>query len=137
MVLDLDHFKQINDTHGHLAGDEVLRWAAARLRNALRETDFIGRYGGEEFVVVLPETDVKIAAELAEALRRLIGAQPVKFEAKTIPVTVSIGVTELHPGAADYQVMFREADRALYRAKAEGRNRVICFEHVPAVSALA
>jgi len=137
MVLDLDHFKQINDTHGHLAGDEVLRWTAARLRSALRETDFIGRYGGEEFVVVLPESDIKTAAELAEALRRLISAQPVKFEAKTILVTVSIGVSEFHPGTTDYQVMFREADRALYRAKAEGRNRVVCFEHAPAASALA
>lgn len=135
MVLDLDHFKQINDSHGHLAGDEVLRWAAARLRNALRETDFIGRYGGEEFVVVLPETDIKTAAELAEALRRLIGAQPVKFEAKAIAVTVSIGVSEFRPGTTDYQVMFREADRALYRAKAEGRNRVVCFEHAPAALA--
>lgn len=123
-VVDLDHFKRVNDNHGHLAGDAVLREIGTRLRVELRETDFVGRFGGEEFVVILPNTKLHGALRLAEILRRLVEENPVHFEGKALPITASIGVAEMSASHQSYKEIFSDADRALYQAKEEGRNCV-------------
>ncbi len=127
LMIDLDHFKKINDTLGHLAGDKVLSEVGRRLGKAVRETDFIGRYGGEEFVVILPETHTSDAALIAEKMRELIAERPVFFEGRPINVTVSIGVAELNSGMTNYEEVFQCADRALYISKENGRNQITCF----------
>ncbi len=127
-IVDLDHFKQINDTYGHMAGDEVLRQVSEDIRSCIRETDFVGRYGGEEIVVILPETDIETAKTIAEKIRNTIESHPVRFEDVTIEVTSSIGLSNLRPEHEDYHEVFAEADEALYRAKEEGRNRVVVSE---------
>ncbi|HKJ70702.1 MAG TPA: diguanylate cyclase, partial [Gammaproteobacteria bacterium] len=121
LVVDLDHFKAINDHHGHEVGDDVLRAVAQAIEEEFQEVDLIARYGGEEFVVVLEETDRDQAAERAEGLRRRITELT-----GDVPVTASIGISAHESGepARDYNRLFREADQALYRAKDEGRNRV-------------
>ncbi len=120
LLMDVDHFKAFNDTFGHPAGDDVLKEVAATLRKAARTTDFVARYGGEEFVVLLPDTDYAGAMVLAERCRRAIAGQPWDRR----PVTVSVGVATLALGATDGSALVREADEALYRSKAAGRNRV-------------
>ncbi len=127
-VVDLDHFKHINDNYGHMAGDEVLRQVSNHIRSCIRETDFVGRYGGEEIVVILPETDIKTAHLIAEKIRETIEAHPVHFNGETIKVTSSIGISNLRPEHKDYHEVFAEADEALYRAKESGRNRVVVFK---------
>ena len=127
LMVDLDHFKNINDTLGHLAGDKVLSEVGRRLGKAVRETDFIGRYGGEEFVVILPETHVADAAQIAEKMRELIAERPVFFEGRPIGVTASIGVAELDSSMTHCEEVFQSADKALYLSKDSGRNRVTCF----------
>ncbi|BBG65770.1 diguanylate cyclase/phosphodiesterase (GGDEF & EAL domains) with PAS/PAC sensor [Hydrogenimonas sp.] len=127
-VVDLDHFKHINDNFGHMAGDEVLRQVSEHIRSCIRETDFVGRYGGEEIVVILPETDIKTAKVIAEKIRETIEANPVEFEGQTINVTSSIGVSNLRPEHKDYLEVFAEADEALYHAKENGRNMVVVSE---------
>ena len=127
-VVDLDHFKHINDNYGHMAGDEVLRQVSNHIRSCIRETDFVGRYGGEEIVVILPETDIKTAHLIAEKIRETIEAHPVYFNGDTIKVTSSIGISNLRPEHKDYHEVFAEADEALYRAKESGRNRVVVFK---------
>ena len=124
MMLDLDHFKAINDTHGHAAGDLVLRAVADSAKSNFREIDLFGRFGGEEFAVILPETDLETALVIAERLRAGVEAVRVVSEADEIRVTVSVGVTESKGGAADVASLLKRADRALYAAKASGRNRV-------------
>jgi len=121
LVVDIDHFKAINDTHGHEVGDRVLVEVARRLREVIRGSDLLARWGGEEFVVLLPETDLFGALELGERLREAIAAEPCE-EAGT--VTVSIGVAQAVPGES-VRRLFSRADAALYRAKAEGRDRVL------------
>lgn len=123
-VLDLDRFKQVNDSYGHLAGDAVLREVGARLRTELRETDFVGRYGGEEFVVIFTNTTLQDSLRLAEVLRRLVASSPVHIEGQLLPVTVSIGVAPLLPAHQSYKAIFADADQALYHAKGQGRDRV-------------
>lgn len=123
-VVDLDFFKKVNDGYGHLAGDAVLREVGSRLRAELRETDFVGRFGGEEFVVILPNTDLKGALLLAEILRRLIEESPVHFEAQVLPISASIGVAEMNASHQSYKGIFSDADLALYHAKDRGRNCV-------------
>jgi diguanylate cyclase (GGDEF)-like protein len=130
MVLDLDHFKKINDTYGHLGGDAVLRSLGILLRTHLRETDIAGRYGGEEFVIVLPETGLDAAKKVAEHLRALIEKMAVDFEGLLIPVTCSIGVGVLRPEHAELKALLHEADAALYRSKQAGRNRVTDFASI-------
>lgn len=126
LLLDLDHFKAINDTYGHLAGDAVLRELADVLRNSIRTTDFAARYGGEEFVVILPHTDEAQGHMLAERLRHRIEQCRVQHHGVQLSATVSIGVAGFRPGAfANVEELVREADRALYLAKANGRN-VVC-----------
>jgi len=133
LFVDADHFKQINDEHGHAAGDQVLVALAQRLRARLRNSDLPTRYGGEEFAVLLPETDLPNALLLADQIRSSIASAEVTLESVgTIQVTVSIGVAELDP--ADQQrnageAMLRAADRAVYQAKADGRNCVRAFEN--------
>ena len=121
LIVDLDHFKHINDTHGHEVGDEVLKGVAQALEEEFQEVDLIARYGGEEFVVVLDQTDRNLAAERAEGLRSRLADLPLR-----VPVTASIGISAHQPGepARDYNQLFREADQALYKAKNSGRNRV-------------
>jgi diguanylate cyclase (GGDEF)-like protein len=127
IIVDLDHFKRVNDTYGHLAGDEVLRQAARIIKNALRTEDFVGRYGGEEFLVVARGTSAAQAVDLAERLRRAMSDAPIRFEQESIAVTMSAGVASLAdcaPGK-DRQSLLSSADERLYSAKDAGRNRVV------------
>ncbi|MEM9972475.1 MAG: GGDEF domain-containing protein, partial [Pseudomonadota bacterium] len=139
MIVDIDHFKRINDTHGHAAGDAVLVEVARRMKDNLRTIDMVARYGGEEFLVVLPGTELSKAGPAADRLRRMIGSVPVDIEGgKRVRVTVSIGVSVCSPDdfetekqpvfshRTDEQVkrLIEAADRALYLAKETGRNRV-------------
>lgn len=123
LMLDIDHFKKINDDFGHQAGDEVLRCTALILRNAARPSDFVARYGGEEFTAVLPNTDAQGAYLLAERLRQTVEEQIVEPR----PLTISIGVASLTPGESTRSLVAR-ADKALYDAKNSGRNRVATAE---------
>jgi len=126
LVLDVDHFKKVNDSHGHVAGDVVLVELARRMLQLTRSTDLSARYGGEEFVVVMPETDLAVASIVAERLRQGIGATPFPAgrDAPPLPITVSIGIAALMPGTETPEDLFRAADEALFRAKREGRDRV-------------
>jgi diguanylate cyclase (GGDEF)-like protein len=123
VMIDVDHFKDINDEHGHPAGDQVLRRIAERMRAAVRAHDDVGRWGGEEFVAILPGTDLGHAAEIAERMRRNIANEPIQIEQRQIHVTISQGVVTLEGGEALDGLVAR-ADAAMYRAKREGRNRV-------------
>ncbi|MFN3767174.1 MAG: diguanylate cyclase domain-containing protein [Ectopseudomonas guguanensis] len=127
VLLDLDNFKLINDQHGHLAGDEVLRRFAEQLRAALRQSDVLCRWGGEEFILLLKNTDRHAAHELAEKLRQYCAAQRYPVGDETLQVTVSLGLSQWQPGEALHDLLGR-TDRALYRAKQGGRDRV-CEEH--------
>ncbi len=124
MIIDLDHFKNVNDTYGHMAGDEVLREISSRITSCLRETDFIGRYGGEELVVILPMTTLHVATKVATVILETISAEPVTFESQQIRTTASIGMSCLREKHTDHLKVFAEADEALYRAKEHGRNRI-------------
>jgi two-component system, cell cycle response regulator len=123
LMLDIDHFKKINDTHGHLTGDSVLRGLAAILQKRLRPSDRLGRYGGEEFCAILPETSLTSAAHMAEELRKLVETYAFSAENREVRVTISIGASSLDEGmqAAD---LYRTADEKLYEAKRAGRNKV-------------
>jgi diguanylate cyclase (GGDEF)-like protein len=122
--LDLDHFKSINDRYGHAAGDAVLVAVARRVAAQLRADDVLGRWGGEEFVAVLPGAPPEVVRAMGERIRRAVEAEPVVVEAERIPVTVSVGVAMLAADASDSAVLLQRADEALYRAKDNGRNRV-------------
>ncbi len=130
LFIDLDHFKQINDTWGHRAGDAILCEVASRLRSALHQGDFVGRYGGEEFVVLLANVDVSEATLIAERLRVCVAAPPCTWEIEDtqmiaeIPVTASIGVAVYRLHGVTLKSLIELADRAMYRAKQTGRNRV-------------
>ena len=122
-MLDLDHFKRINDGYGHLAGDKVLKIIANVLRKRLRSTDFIARFGGEEFVLLMPNSSLVDALAVGEVLRAAIEACPFHFKGEPVTVTVSMGVAQFQPGERS-DLALKRADAALYRAKAAGRNRV-------------
>lgn len=122
-ILDLDHFKRINDGYGHLAGDKVLKIIAGQLRKRLRASDFIARFGGEEFVILLPATPMDEGLALLERLREGIEQCPFHFKGERVTVTVSMGITLFTPGERS-DVVLKRADEALYRAKHEGRNRI-------------
>jgi two-component system, cell cycle response regulator len=125
MMCDLDHFKQVNDQHGHAAGDDVLREVARRLQQSVRSYDMVGRYGGEEFLVALNRCDPRSAVARAENLRAVISGKPVLARGKPLQVTVSIGLAlSSDYRSCDVDEIIRKADSALYAAKAAGRNRV-------------
>ncbi|WP_248914622.1 GGDEF domain-containing protein [Pseudomonas moorei] len=122
-MLDLDHFKRINDNYGHLAGDKVLKLIASVLRKRLRSTDFIARFGGEEFVLLMPSTVPAAGMKLLELLRASIEACPFHFKGERVTITISMGLTAFRPGEHS-DLVLKRADQALYRAKNAGRNRV-------------
>lgn len=125
IIFDLDHFKKINDTYGHLAGDYILADTCHIVsQKALRGSDTLGRYGGEEFMIVLAETKLQAACSLAERIRMIVEEHEFKFEGKIIPVTLSLGVTELDTSVESSESLIKRADHALYNAKNSGRNRV-------------
>ena len=131
IMLDVDHFKSINDNHGHPAGDKVLRVIAQTIKQVIREGDQVGRYGGEEFLLVLPETDLKGAQAQAEGIRSAIENLNIYVDQKEIPVTASLGIATKYPAESDYEGALKRADDALYQAKNLGRNRVelICLSN--------
>ncbi|GAA4558137.1 GGDEF domain-containing protein [Planotetraspora kaengkrachanensis] len=131
IIIDIDHFKRVNDTHGHLVGDQVLIEVAATLRSQLREYDVVGRFGGEEFVVLLPRADLTEARRIAERLRTRVGRMAVAADHVMVSVTVSAGVAIMNTHGEDLIELLAAADLALYRAKALGRDR-ICLPATPA-----
>jgi two-component system cell cycle response regulator len=126
LVLDIDHFKAINDSGGHAAGDDVLREFSRRVRKAVRGIDLACRLGGEEFVVAMPDTDAALALLVGERIRQKIGGEPFHVDdaGRTFKVTVSIGIASLSSAEDTPQGLLKRADDALYRAKREGRDRV-------------
>jgi len=125
LMFDLDHFKQINDTQGHLAGDQVLRDMAQIIKQRIRKEECFARYGGEEFCVVLPESGPDKARTFAEKIRKMVEDHPFAFEGKPIPVTVSMGVADLTSDMTEPLQFIKVADANLYKAKKAGRNRVV------------
>jgi diguanylate cyclase (GGDEF)-like protein len=124
MMLDLDHFKQVNDQYGHMVGDQVLQEFARRCSSSVREIDLVGRYGGEELIILLPETDRPTSMQVAERLLSTIAGTPIKIFDKEISVTASIGVAAQDENTTDLETLIARADQAMYIAKHKGRNRV-------------
>ena len=125
LMFDIDHFKSINDTHGHLTGDAVLKELSKRLLGRIRREELLARYGGEEFAAVLPETDHAGAMIFGEQIRRLVADEAFEYEGDRFPVTISVGVATVEGEDIDALAFIKRADDNLYRAKREGRNRVI------------
>lgn len=128
IMFDIDHFKKVNDTYGHQAGDEVIRQTARTLLASIRTTDIAGRYGGEEFAVILIDTNAEQSLYLAERLRRKIESLTVKFEALEICYTISLGVAQADPDMQDHSQWIVAADQALYQAKHGGRNQAVVYD---------
>jgi two-component system, cell cycle response regulator len=124
VMIDIDHFKKINDSFGHLAGDAVLKEVASTIRTRTRREDVLARYGGEEFALLLPEVDVKGGAQLAEKVRKLVEKHTFTFDGEAIPVSLSAGVATVLKKSDDSHELIRRADEKLYEAKSSGRNRV-------------
>lgn len=124
LFVDLDHFKQVNDTHGHAAGDHCLRRTSAALRQVIGANDLLGRYGGEEFLIVLPGATSDAARKLGECIRAEVQALPIEFNGKVLSITVSVGVATRWPHEQGQTATIERADKALYAAKRSGRNRV-------------
>jgi diguanylate cyclase (GGDEF)-like protein len=124
LLIDVDCFKQINDTHGHIAGDDVLHQVGSRIRSQVRLEDTPARYGGDEFALLLPETNAKSAQHTAERIRKIVARGPVRSGGFDIPVSISVGVAVLAPDVRTAADLVRSADEKLYRAKNRGRNRV-------------
>lgn len=125
VMFDIDHFKPVNDTYGHLAGDEVIRHTADVTRNNIRQSDSAGRYGGEEFGIILPETDAESARVICERIREAIENSTVSTTAGDIRYTVSMGIAQLTETPENYMQWMQKADEALYKAKESGRNKVV------------
>lgn len=124
VLFDVDHFKRVNDQYGHRAGDKCLREIINRIKPSVRKVDFLARYGGEEFIIILPGTNSENACNVAEKVRQLIERTNFLFQGHKIPVTVSLGVTQVDPSDQEPQTIFVRVDEAMYEAKREGRNRV-------------
>ena len=125
VMLDVDRFKQVNDSYGHLAGDVLLKGLAERITSSLRTYDTVGRFGGEEFLVVLPASDLEQSLRVAHKIWTLVREEPFLLEGKRVPVTVSLGVAASREGDTEYGEILKRADDALYRAKSAGRDRVV------------
>lgn len=125
VMFDIDHFKAINDTHGHLIGDDVIREVARITRDSLRQADQPGRYGGEEFGIILPETDIDGALTICEHIRETIAAQEIQSGDDVIQCTISMGLVQLSDKPENYMQWLQQADNALYKAKKGGRNRSV------------
>ncbi len=125
IMFDIDFFKKINDTHGHLCGDFVLKSLTSAVLSTTRSTDILARYGGEEFFCLLPETDIDSAINLAETLRKVIENKTFSFQSITLQLTISLGVTAMNERISSPEVLLKKADDALYEAKRTGRNRVV------------
>jgi len=125
LMIDVDHFKRVNDNHGHTTGDHVLRHISGLMRQTLRRVDTLGRIGGEEFAVILPGAELSAAQGFAERVRKKIADSPALYDNQPIPLAISVGVTEISPGDASADKVLMRADRALYRAKEGGRNQVV------------
>lgn len=123
-MFDLDRFKRVNDAYGHAVGDQVLAGLAVRWGEELREVDLLGRYGGEEFVALLPETDLAGGRRIAERLRQVVEQTVIDTGEEPVTITLSLGVAELDEKCADLETLIERADQALYAAKQAGRNRV-------------
>jgi diguanylate cyclase (GGDEF)-like protein len=135
-MLDIDHFKQVNDTYGHLAGDQVLVEVARRISGSLRRVDFVCRYGGEEFAVILPETNLFLAEQVADRIWSKITSNPFTVVEKEIPIGISLGVA--YKDSEDdmsIETLLDLADQALYKAKNAGRNQVKSYSKLPASKA--
>ncbi|MFB2705010.1 GGDEF domain-containing protein [Marinobacter shengliensis] len=128
VMFDIDHFKPVNDNYGHLAGDEVIRHTAQTTRNNIRQSDSAGRYGGEEFGIILPETDAENARLICERIRESIEKSAVETSAGNITYTISMGIAQLTEEPENYMQWMQKADEALYAAKESGRNRVVVAE---------
>ncbi|HPS57354.1 MAG TPA: diguanylate cyclase [Spirochaetota bacterium] len=127
IMIDIDYFKKINDTHGHLAGDCVLRNAADIMKKSLRISDTVGRIGGEEFAILLPETEIEYGVEIAERLRKKIDESEMEFECKTLKLTISAGISDSDTNDLTVDSVLNRADVALYEVKENGRNRVMAI----------
>ena len=129
IMLDLDFFKQINDQHGHLVGDRVLQGVAKYIGDNIREVDILGRYGGEEFAILLPNTSLPGTREIAERVCKVINSQPVQSGEISVSVTASLGIVSLvNTNNISVEVLLDRADQALYAAKQAGRNQVMVWE---------
>jgi diguanylate cyclase (GGDEF)-like protein len=133
IICDLDHFKLVNDAYGHARGDAVLQEVAYEMRKSLRSFELFYRLGGEEFLVMLPGVDLIHGVEIAQHLREAVGG----CQAAGLPVTASFGVSAATGNDIEFLSLYRAADEALYQAKAEGRDRVVAFQHSPALAELA
>ena len=127
IMLDIDFFKKINDTYGHLCGDFVLKSLASSVLSTIRSTDIVARYGGEEFFCLLTETDIDSATHLAETLRMAVENKTFTFQNTPMQLTISLGVTAMHPEIQSSEALIKKADDALYEAKRTGRNKVIAM----------
>jgi diguanylate cyclase (GGDEF)-like protein len=137
-LADLDHFKRVNDVYGHQAGDMALKEAASRILAQVRSYDAVGRYGGEEFLIVSPGSDIRGATRQAERIRKGVAALPVATQAGEISLTISLGVADNHlPGVSSLESLLCAADLALYRAKENGRNRVELADGAEAAESLS
>ncbi len=125
IMIDIDFFKKVNDTWGHLCGDKVLKKVTSLIQERIRNQDIFARYGGEEFVLLLPETGLEDGIKLAESLRKLVELEVMNSNGKTFSVTISMGISALHDGIVDSKDLLTYADKALYEAKSSGRNKVV------------
>ena len=134
LMLDIDFFKQVNDTYGHLVGDAVLKHLVTVMRGVLRSVDSVGRLGGEEFAVLLPGTRLDAATQLAERLRQAVQASPAVEAGQSVAFTISLGVMTITPDITDIKTVLHQADKAMYHAKQTGRNRVCSAAEAPATT---
>ena len=126
-MCDIDHFKRVNDTYGHTAGDEVIRKVADVIKANTRTTDLAGRYGGEEFAILLVDTSLEQALCLAERIRQQVAVLSIAFNKTVLNVTISIGLAERDISLQEHRHWIEAADKALYQSKVDGRNKVTCY----------
>ena len=128
MMIDSDDLKRMNDTHGHDAGDKLIRSVVAGIRASIKSSDVVARYGGDEFVCIFPSAGASAAAGIGERIRKHIADTPLKVDGQDVPMSVSIGVASFPRHGEKFELVARNADKALYLSKSEGRNRVTVYE---------